>query len=400
MTQVLGQTYVCDGFEHGLITTNGLYKSTLNASISSTSFGRNSGSYAARINAGYLEQYQDNNVNGVWSLYFTLAGLPSGTEFLIYSSSDTVPLGDSSVRLAGIGWNSTLGGMAAFMYLNGSVTWGSEVFVPGSNKKHLLDMRIDHLNDPTRVTWWVDGELIERAKFAASVAPVLAAATSAVLGCKHVYTPSADLWVDDWLVVGLYNGGGPEDYNFPFPTGEHRVVLVLPTGEGTHVNANHFQDNSANSPPTTPETRLDEVPATLVDTDYVKQTVAGVGDYMEYTIDPVDGDNLLAIAGGVGYKSTGIANIYMRLALNGLEYVFAQGNASNAREWQFFGAFDPIPMSDATLVALSAATIRHGYASDVSPNVEIHSVWFQVAVSDAEEPKSLTIDQLKTGSTA
>ena len=133
---------------------------------------------------------------------------------------------------------------------------------------HRVDIRTNTSANPWVVDWQVDG-VAQTSIQNTGVSPVMVDGVQ-LGGSSATYTCQ---WDD--VVVSATSG----DY----PLGAHDVLFSVPTGDGTHVaGTNTIEANDGTdivSPNAFP--LLDEWPANL--TDYIKQMIAGSGNYAEVT---------------------------------------------------------------------------------------------------------------------
>lgn len=138
---------------------------------------------------------------------------------------------------------------------------------------YLIDWKFDVSGTTFTATAQVDGNAsIGATNTRAS--QTAADVTTIRCGSSSTTGPAATIYYDDWLI-----GSTLSDY----PFGPHKVGLLKPTSDGTHVTTGSIVEDQAGTvigaSYTTANSLIDEVPPE--NTDYIKQIAAGTGDYAE-----------------------------------------------------------------------------------------------------------------------
>jgi len=355
---------------------------------------KKSGNYALKIShaasADHWFAAPSAFPDGVWTVCVFISSLP-GADVV------TAQIGQNAgtERRCGVGIRAS-GKWAAFLKLNGTIFWGADGpavatgqwvrldilcqrTVVGPPETHTVDFMVDGTPGPQGTG--------TSAAATSSFSPVILGNQSGVTGNTGTY----DEYFDD-LALWIFGAGSFRTY----PVGEGSVIILVPDGEGTHSNAASFTDDSANSPPVTPQTRLDEVPTSSM-ADYVDQTTLGGGDYIELTMSDIAiqgvADCVYPIASFVA--ADGSATAFVR-AFHVIDVNDASaditifGGSVSASVKNYFGPSTQVPRGagsastlDWTTADVNQLKARIGYSTDVSPNPRFHNVFFEVHVRQA-----------------
>lgn len=362
---------ITTGFEHGAIIGVGSssfswwFTNTGDASIQSTI--KRTGSYALKMKPtsttaarAELRHATLTDISVRQYLYF--ATLPDANTLLLSEANTTFR--------TGIAFNSATSKLRAQSGSGPSFSADGPSVTTGVWYRIDFKVTLDTAPSPDThtINWSVDGTAYETLVVSANTAGYIATlwVTSAVNG---------EYYIDD--VVVAQSG---------YPIGEGVVVLLRPSGEGTHSTAGSFTDDAANSPPVTPHLRVDEIPISASDTDYFKQTTIGATDYIELTL-----EDLPAEAGEIqGVWAASLANL-----------------ESAGSEDTNVNFFDPDTSTSTTIRGLTTSTslggladgigrapwwtaalvngcrLRIGQSADVTPNARQRAMFVEVGYTSA-----------------
>lgn len=262
-----------DGFEFQLLSATAfaaggiapLYTTITTATIDTTTV--RSGAASLRCDptvsvAGTVRRaVPAGNRTIVTSVYVRMASLPGGSTALILLNIATAGIG------ASIRYDPVTGKFA--VYHSGKVAdLGMAPVVV--DRWYLLDLKFDCSADPFAVAGRVDGDAASEAS--GTITSTATDITQARLGTVTTTGPACTMYFDDWIY-----GYTLADY----PYGHHAVELLKPTSDGTHnAGTNVVEDQAgADIGAVTAYNLVDEVPPE--NTDYIKQSAAGSGNYAE-----------------------------------------------------------------------------------------------------------------------
>lgn len=370
---------ICTGFEFGTLFESQAggtkWFDALSGDISIQSTTKRSGTYALKCSPTaatpavvLLEHVALITIVGRY--YIRFATLPTVDMFLAYENAG------GSIR-SGLSFNAATGKFRAFQKAgSNAATFSTDGPTAATGVWYQIDyeVKVDSATSPDThtINWQVDGVVQ-----AALVTLVDAATyTSFVYGNGGSSpTSAAEFYIDDHVMVNFSVNLEPS-----YPIGSGQVSLLQVDGVGTHLNAGHFTDSNANSPPVNPHLLVDELPIATTDTDYVSQTTIDVTSYLEFTLSALPAgapDEVHGVSLAGSFSNALAADMTARLVAAG---VTIGGSLTSANTNSQIYGFNGLTRSGLWTVAeLNGAVIRAGFSNDVTPSPRMHNVWVEVA---------------------
>lgn len=261
-----------------------------------------------------------------------------------------------------------------------------------ADQVYLVDWEIDVSGTTFTQTARIDGDAGTEGT-ATRTSSTAADLTSMRLGSDSTSGPAATMYYGDWVFGYTLS---------EYPYGPHHVGVLKPTGDGTHnAGTNIVEDNAgADIGAVTAFNLIDEVPPE--NTDYIKQTAAGSGNYAEVTFaNPAAADTDIwgvtawcAIEGAAANAS----DLLMRIVDTSNNTLLDQGGAGavSGTTRRYSAALVPPPGGAAAWSAepsgdLSGLKGRVGFATDVSPVPRALTFVLQYAARDIGVPGGFVI---------
>jgi uncharacterized delta-60 repeat protein len=238
-----------------------------------------------------------------------------------------------------------------------------------ANRWYLVDLRMNATGGTWRCDWSVDGVPQPTSSWTYGAAGTVNEAFFGAAGDADDVSLIDDLAISTTLT----------DY----PIGPGRTTALVPWAEGAHANSGGF-GSDAGALGANPEWRIAEGPVWSI-VDWLAQTGAGAGDYLEWQLDdPAERSApARAVRGMVGFHSSsalgnnGITKVVRSADTDAAAPVVYSGNMSfTTTRWT--GAMIPAPAGGWIVSQLDALRMRTGYSTDVTPNPRWEAAFVEV----------------------
>lgn len=282
-----------DGFEHQVLDTNrfgggttvGLWTNLTGTGFMSFVAGRTGGSALQIVSAASVSRAERyvNNSGGhrVFSWYFKTSGLPSAEVIFM----------DCGIAATGMGFHiNTSGNVLPSL---GAPKGTPLVLNVCDGNWHLLDFYVNTSANPWVLKWQVDG--ID------GVDMTLAATADTSGDSQHRFGHGST--ASDHTLT--YDDSVFSNTAADYPIGPHKVLSLVPSGDGTHVAGTNVIEDQAGTDIVSPNAfpLMDEWPANTG--DYVQQAATGTGNYAEVTFPTTSETTIWAVVGAAALFSSG-----------------------------------------------------------------------------------------------
>jgi hypothetical protein len=240
--------------------------------------------------------------------------------------------------------------------------------------------RIDARFDSTGTTWTLDWAIDGVAQTAASLAGMVATDITGVRLGSATAQAAMDIWYQD-LVWSFTSGD--------HPIGAHRVLTLLPNGDGTHnlsgVGDMDFDTTAISVTDafgrTDVYTGINTWPANLG--NFVEDLAGASTEYTEHTFEDISGSP--TVWGAYGYaaasaSTTTLCTITVRFVDSGGATVFNLLNDEDVSETTLRFWFGKV-VDNPAASTVNGYKVRIGLSTDVAPDPRVDAVMLQYAIA-------------------
>jgi hypothetical protein len=168
-----------------------------------------------------------------------------------------------------------------------------------------------------------------------------------------------------------------------YPLGDGKVLILRPTGMGTHNTSGNFQNNDATAINSTSYQRLDETPM-ITSTDYIKQVTALSTAYIEITMADTTETCVRLVQGDLLYDplNSNQANNGKTSIFDGSteSVVYSGGMSGTTTNQYLIVGMAPPTGTTWSPTELNGLVMRIGYSTDASPNPQWHALAIEYEV--------------------
>ena len=239
---------------------------------------------------------------------------------------------------------------------------------------HRVDFRVSTVTTTTTFDWSVDGVAQTQHTASQTIDPIWGFEFG-----SNTSNNTATAWYDD-VVLSKY----ASDY----PMGAHRVLEIVPSGDGTHnAGTNTIEDNAGVDIVSPNAFPLVNDMVSSPSTDYIKQSTIGAGNYAEVTFEDTSETTIWGVDGVVALFASGLnANTgTTRIVDSGgttlTDIHDLDDQSETTLQYRRGMVAPPAPQTGWTLTALNGVKARVGFSDDVTDVPYWAAIMLQYAVA-------------------